>query len=172
MLERCLLIMRHAKSDWGHAAQRDFDRPLAARGERDAPRMGHWMRKRGLIPDYVLSSPAQRARDTALKVCAAMKWAASGIRWEPTVYGAELLQLLKILGRCPPRSRVLLVGHNPGVEELLAYLAQDTGTLPKGDKLMPTAAIAVLALPVDWQRLAAGCGRVVDWMTPKRLPDE
>ncbi|MGH8582568.1 MAG: SixA phosphatase family protein [Gammaproteobacteria bacterium] len=164
--------MRHAKSDWGHAAQRDFDRPLAARGESDAPRMGRWMRERGWVPDYVLSSPAQRARDTALKVCAALEWTGDGIQWDPAVYAAGLPRLLEVLGRCPARPNVLLIGHNPGLEELLTYLARGSGTLPKADKLMPTAALAVLALPADWQGLSAGSARVLDWMTPKRLPDE
>ncbi len=63
---RRFLIMRHAKSDWGTPGERDFDRPLAKRGQRDAPRMDEWLRAQGLVPELVLASSARRARETAV----------------------------------------------------------------------------------------------------------
>jgi phosphohistidine phosphatase len=133
---RRLLIMRHAKSDWGTPGEPDFDRPLAKRGQRDAPRMGEWLRAQGLVPDLVLASPARRAQETASKVC-----------------------------------KVLLVGHNPGLEELLEYLVRGSGTLPAGDKTLPTAAVASVRLKAGWRKLTAGSGRIEQWMYPKGLGD-
>lgn len=164
--------MRHAKSDWGDPAERDFDRPLNKRGRHDAPRMGEWLRREGLIPDWVLSSPARRAEDTGTKVCRALGLEAESIRIEPRIYDASLTVLLAVLAACPAERRlVLLIGHNPGLEELLDHLVRGSGTLPEGDKTLPTAAVACVRLPSDWRRLAAGCGRVERWMCPKGLGD-
>ena len=85
---RRLLIMRHAKSDWGTPGEPDFDRPLAKRGQRDAPRMGEWLRAQGLVPDLVLASPARRAQETASKVCKVLDIEKQSIQWEPRIYDA------------------------------------------------------------------------------------
>ena len=113
---RRLLVMRHAKSDWDSGPGSDFDRPLAKRGERDAPRMGRWLREQALIPDRVVSSPAVRARQTCLLVCEALAIKKGQIHWEPEIYAAEVTTLLNVLARCPEKTqRLLLVGHNPGL---------------------------------------------------------
>ncbi len=169
---RRLLIMRHAKSDWETPGERDFDRPLAKRGRRDAPRMGAWLRAQGLVPDLVLSSPARRARETASKVCKVLDIETETIRWEPRIYDATRAHLIEVLADCPAdRPLVLLVGHNPGLEELLEYLVRGSGTLPGGDKTLPTAAVASVRLKADWRKLTAGSGRVEHWMCPKGLGD-
>jgi phosphohistidine phosphatase len=169
---RRLLIMRHAKSDWGTPAEPDFDRPLAKRGQRDAPRMGEWLRAQGLVPDLVLASPARRARETASKVCKVLDIAKQAIQWEPRIYDATRADLIEVLADCPADRRlVLLVGHNPGLEELLEYLVRGSGTLPGGDKTLPTAAVASVRLKAVWRKLTAGSGRVEHWMCPKGLGD-
>ena len=169
---RRLLIMRHAKSDWRTPGDRDFDRSLAKRGQRDAPRMGEWLRAQGLVPDLVLASPARRARETASKVCKVLDIEKQAIQWEPRIYDATRADLIGVLADCPADRRlVLLVGHNPGLEELLAYLVRGSGTLPAGDKTLPTAAVASVRLKADWRKLTAGSGRVEYWMCPKGLGD-
>jgi phosphohistidine phosphatase len=169
---RRLLIMRHAKSDRGTLGEPDFDRPLAKRGRRDAPRMGEWLRAQGLVPDLVLASPARRAQETTSKVCKALDIEKQAIQWEPRIYDATRADLIEVLADCPADRRlVLLVGHNPSLEELLEYLVRGSGTLPAGDKILPTAAVACVRLKADWRKLTAGSGRVEHWMYPKGLGD-
>jgi len=171
-MSRELLIMRHAKSDWDSAARHDFDRPLAKRGKRDAPRVGAWLYREGLVPDLVLSSPAERARATAIKICKRMDIDKQAIRWDERIYEAETTALLELLGQCPARhDTVLLVGHNPGLESLVRYLTDDDFDPPKDGKLMPTAAVARLEMPHDWSRLARGCANLISLTRPKHLPD-
>ncbi len=171
LASRRLLVMRHAKSDWDTGVGGDFDRPLAKRGRRDAPRMGRWLLEQRLVPDWIISSPALRARETTLAVCEALGLDDESISWDRAVYAAEVPALLAVLARCPAeRNLVLLVGHNPGLEELVEYLARGSGTLPRSPKLLPTAAVACLELPADWSRLKAGAGRIFELVIPKNLP--
>lgn len=170
-MPRELLILRHAKSDWETPAASDFDRPLATRGKLDAPRMGAWLKGEGLRPDEILSSPAKRARQTALRVAKVVGIPKGSISWDGELYAAALADLLMALGRAGKRARrVLLVGHNPGLEELLHYLGGST-TPPYADgKLLPTATIARLQMPKDWTHLTPGCARVVSITRPGELP--
>ena len=171
-MPRHLLIMRHAKSSWDSEAPSDFDRPLAKRGKKDVPRMGSWLREQGLTPDYVLSSPAQRARQTAVKVCHELGIQEDQINWEPGIYEASLPALLEILKDCPPAAqRVLLVGHNPGLELLVAYLCGKATPLPADGKLLPTAAVAVLTMPADWRPLRPGCAQLAAITSPRMLAE-
>lgn len=170
-MQRELLLMRHAKSDWDSGAASDFERPLAVRGRRDAPRMGRWLAREGLIPDYVVSSPAARARETVRAVLEALPGPALPVHWEPRLYEAACGVLLEVLGEIPTEAcRVLFVGHNPGLEALLRHLVG--GVLPAGaraDKLLPTGAVAHLDMPPDWQNLAPGAARCRLVMRPKDL---
>lgn len=169
-MPRELLILRHAKSDWGDSAARDFDRPLAKRGKADAPRIGAWLYREGLVPDHVVSSPAQRARQTTSRVCKTMEFKAGRVVWDQALYEANVPTLLEVLGRCPATARlVLLVGHNPGLEDLIRHLAGDEVEEPADGKLLPTAAVARIEMPEDWDRLEAGCGQLVGITRPKAL---
>jgi phosphohistidine phosphatase len=167
-MTRELLILRHAKSDWNTGASTDFERPLAKRGKRDAPRVGEWLYREGLVPDLVISSPAERARQTTLKVCKSMEVRKKRIRWEEDVYAAGVPVLLRVLARCPEdAATVLLVGHNPGLEDLVIYLAGDEVAEPDDGKLLPTAALARLEMPESWRSLHAGCAQLVAITRPK-----
>jgi phosphohistidine phosphatase len=158
-----LLLLRHAKSDWDDASLRDFDRPLAPRGERDAPRIGKALRKRGVLPDLIISSPAARARATIEAVTQAAKLA-NEIEFDEAVYGASSSELMKLIRRLPDSGAcVLLVGHNPGFEDLLGRL---TGSRER----MPTAALACIEFDSDrWDDVDDTKGRLVWLLTPKRL---
>lgn len=169
-MPRELLILRHAKSDWGSGAQNDFERPLSRRGKHDAPRVGAWLYREGLVPDHVLSSPAERARQTTLKVCKGLDIGKKHIVWEPDLYEAAVPHLLEALARCPSHAAtVLMVGHNPGLEELLQYLVGEDLEMPDDGKLLPTAALARLEMPDDWAQLERGCAQLVSITRPKGL---
>ena len=140
-----LIIMRHAKSDWHTDADTDFDRPLAARGKKDAPRMAKWLRQQGLIPDLVISSPALRARETAIMVADKLGIEESCIQWFPEIYGASVDDLLQVVADIDKHANIiLLIGHNPGLDELLVHLSADEAVTSDSGKLMTTAAVAVL----------------------------
>lgn len=169
-MSRELLILRHAKSDWETDAPSDFQRPLAKRGRKDAPRMGKWLREQGITPDHVLSSPALRARQTVEHVCDELGLDRKTIEWDENVYLAELNTLLEVIANCPTSARrVLLVGHNPGLEDLLEYLCRDATSLPSDGKVLPTATVARVELPDKWKRLVPGSGKLVSLTRPREL---
>lgn len=162
--------MRHAKSDRAAAGGGDFVRPLNARGARDAPRIGCWLKAEGHVPDRIVSSPAARAYQTALHVATALDFDPAAIVWEPQIYEADLSDLLEVLRRHDPgRGTLLLVGHNPGLEDLLCHLCQP---LPRtGDnKLLTTAAVAVLRCAGrSWEQ---GKASLLAHARPRELEDE
>lgn len=169
-MTRRLWLLRHGKSDWHGDTADDFQRPLAGRGGRDAARMGEWLATRGAVPDYVVSSPARRARQTTLAVCGALGIGEQGVCWDTRIYGASLDQLLDVLADCPATAAwTLLVGHNPGLDDLLMHLAGGRAETDAKGKLMTTAALADLAMPGQWDTLPAGCAEVITLQRPRDL---
>lgn len=165
-----LLILRHGKSDWS-AGTDDFHRPLKERGELGAQRMGQWMQQQGLIPDHVVSSPAERAITTAEKACKAMGLDTRKIIRDQRVYGAYEDELVAVLRECPEQARrVMIVGHNPGLEDLVVHLADTPPPLPEDGKLVPTATLARLQINCGWERLGQGCAKVLSITRPAELP--
>ena len=161
---KTLLVLRHAKSSWDDAALDDHERPLNKRGRRDAPRMGELVREHGLIPDVVISSDAVRARLTAEAVIEAARYAGA-ILLDRRLYmagPADILSLLRTVGE--KAETVMIVGHNPGLEELVAQLTGDWQDLP-------TAALAQIILPIDrWRDLnLSSRGTLVGHWGPKEL---
>jgi len=137
-----LLIMRHAKSDQHVLGLTDHERPLNARGERDAPRMGKRLLELGIQPDAIVSSTAVRAERTA-QLFADGNAYAGPLRADSRLYLCEVRNYIEVLGELPESAgTVLVVSHNPGSEELLAYL---TGVMRE----MPTAAIALVEGELD-----------------------
>jgi len=162
---KTLLILRHAKSSWEDSELADIERPLNKRGKRDAPRMGRLLREEGLLPDMILSSPAVRARMTAEAVADQCEFSAE-ICYLEELYAAELstlLNVLRMLGE--DEATALLIGHNPGLEELVEHL---TGKWHH----MPTAALAYLVLPENlWQDIDENtAARLVFLWRPRELP--
>jgi phosphohistidine phosphatase len=145
MKNHVLLMMRHAKSDWSDHAAADFDRTLTDRGKRDAKKMGTWLKKKKIIPDLIVSSPAARAERTALIVCREIGFDPACIILDKRMYEASRDDLLKIIAaHAQEAGCLLLIGHNPGLEELLDYLSSDQPETNSAGKVMTTAAIAVL----------------------------
>lgn len=166
------MLLRHAKSDWEGDCSTDFARPLAKRGKADAPRVGSWLYREGLVPEYILSSPAERARQTTLKVCKALEIKTRDVCWDEAIYEAGVPELLDVLARCPAQAQlVLLVGHNPGLEELVRFLVGDDLEEPANGKVLPTAAVARIEMPENWEKLEAGCGQLIGITRPKALRD-
>lgn len=172
MKPRELLILRHGKSSWSDPVP-DFRRRLTNQGKLETQRIGVWLLGQHLVPDHVISSPAERALVTAQKALKAMGHSVKGIVPEPRVYGAGPNDLLAVLAEVPPKAkRVLLVGHNPGLEELLVYLSQEPPAVPADGNLLPTATLARLEMPADWRRLPPGCARLIGITSGEDLPEK
>lgn len=167
-MTRELLLLRHAKSDWSIDMD-DFSRPLKKRGRRAAKQMGRWLSEQNLLPDTILSSPATRALTTAQRVCRQLGLDESSIICDPRIYEAEASTLLTVLKTGAHGQRVLLVGHNPGLENLLIKLIPHS--LPAAETHLPTAALAVLAVEGDWQELSEANAKLVTLIRPDSLPE-
>ena len=168
---RKLVLFRHAKSDWPDVA--DHDRPLAKRGRRDAPAVGRWLGASGYVPDAVVCSTAQRARETWELASAGLAAVAPGrsrvpvVRYEPRVYEATVLGLLMLVREFDAAWRTaVIVGHNPGMAELTEGLAGPGSAPPQA---FPTAAVAVLGLPGPWAEAAPGEARLLAFTVPAQL---
>jgi phosphohistidine phosphatase len=139
---RTLVVIRHAKSDWSEALP-DEKRPLAERGLRDAPVIGHWLAEHVDPLDLVICSPARRARQTWELASAGLN-PTPPVRHDERIYGADPTQLLTVLAELPGElSGVGLVGHNPGLAELVTLLCGEP-------QEMKTSAVAVLRWPGSW----------------------
>lgn len=141
---RELILLRHAHAEPAAAGQADLDRPLSAEGHAEAEAAGAWLRDNGLIPDLALCSSARRARETLEVVLAATGYVEQ--RLEDSIYDATPGALAALADSHRQVGRVLLVGHNPGLEQLAALMHSGQSGDYRG---MPPGGIAVLALPGD-----------------------
>ncbi len=161
---KTLFILRHAKSSWSHSGLADHDRPLNRRGKRDAPKMGELLSELGLVPDLIISSTAKRAHATAKMVAEACGYGSS-IRLARDFYHADPEDFIEVLqGIDDEYSSVMIVGHNPGMEELLDDLTGESAYLT-------TANIAHVELPIGrWSELDEEVeGKLVDLWRPKEI---
>ena len=161
---KTLLLLRHAKSAWDDDSLADHDRPLNQRGKKAAPLMGALLREEKLLPNHIVSSTAVRALATALAVGKAARYEGA-IEETRALYLAAPSAYFEVARQASDDiERLMLVGHNPGIEIALEQL---TGT----DEPMPTAALAVIAVPVErWRELGrdTACELVHFWK-PKDL---
>ena len=164
---RTLVLLRHAKSDWPVGVA-DLERPLAERGRRDAPAAGHWIGERVGTPDLVRVSPALRTRQTWDLVSPHLG-EVPDVQIDERVYDATAGDLLDLVRGTDPSVRTLmLVGHNPGTEDLAAVLTGDVAEVG-GDEAArealaekyPTSGIAVLRFLDEWSHVAPGTGELV-----------
>jgi phosphohistidine phosphatase len=167
---KSVLILRHAKSEWGNPSQADFDRPLAKRGLEDAPRMGQVLARFNYVPDRILSSPARRARQTAELAAQACGYR-QAIQWEDSFYEGTGEDLIAALQQLPhPIERALLVGHNPVMEETVGTLCARPERRNKGWAIkIPTAGLVCLSFEImTWPELQPG-GGVMQWFIVPKL---
>jgi phosphohistidine phosphatase len=160
---KTLFLLRHAKSSWDDAGLRDFDRPLNERGLEAAPLIGKAMRRRKLQPDLIISSPAVRAKETTGLVHEAAGLKAV-VRYDERIYEASTRRLLEIVSLIDDSvGSAMMVGHNPGFEELVAVLTGEA-------KRMPTAALASIELNIEsWSEISMDVGKLKWLLKPKDL---
>ena len=172
VMTRELLILRHAKSAWDTGAPTDFERPLSERGQSAAPRVGRFLFEKGLVPDFVVSSPAERAKQTVMAVCAQMDLGPETIHWDDRIYGGWTSSLMSVLRESPPDAhRVLIAGHNPGLEGLLEHLCEQRVPYSSDGKMLPTAALAHLLIRPGWDELDRGCAELLSITRSRSLTD-
>ncbi|OYY79523.1 MAG: histidine phosphatase family protein [Sphingomonas sp. 28-62-20] len=169
---KTLTLLRHAKSGWDDPVARDFDRVLNERGQRAAALIGRHMRALGLRYDSVLASPAIRVVQTLDHLVPAYGSMAEPI-WERRIYLASSATLLDLVhALAADEDRVLLVGHNPGLEDLVLTLAADDGSVARSavEIKFPTASLAEIAFDVaDWRDIDAGSGTLTRFVRPRDL---
>jgi phosphohistidine phosphatase len=170
---KTLGLFRHAKSDWNDARLRDFDRPLNERGRSGAGLMGLHIRDYGVLWKRIIASPAVRVTQT-IDLAAQAAGQTPPLNWDRRIYLASsptLMELLREQEGDP--ATILMVGHNPGLEDLIFDLVPDDGTSPLRDiveEKFPTAAFAVLELEIgSWREIDDGCARLVHLMRPRDL---
>ncbi len=165
---RQILLLRHAKSSWEDDMLDDFDRPLAKRGLRDAPVMGRFIRKSGHKPDQIFSSTAQRAKETSELALKGMKADDEIITWERDLYyGSESSYLEAIRSAKEGSERIMIVGHNPKIENTVGALIGSGGS---ANLRMPTAALVCLnTYATNWERVNWGSSQLAWMMIPKAL---
>jgi phosphohistidine phosphatase len=163
---RTLYLLRHAKSSWDDASLRDFDRPLNKRGRGAAAKIGERLQAEKLTEPYVICSPAVRTRETA-KIVLQNADLSVEEHFDERIYEASLRDLMQVVSEIPDdRELVIMIGHNPGFEELSAALTGE-------HRAMPTCALAKIELEVEgWKDVRAGEGKLKWFIVPKELAED
>jgi phosphohistidine phosphatase len=163
---KTLLILRHAKSSWKFPDLADHDRPLNKRGKRDAPKIGNLLKERDLVPDIIISSTAVRAEKTAKMVAKASKYKGD-VALSDSLYAAGPDAYIDVLRNLQNKyNTVLVIGHNPGLEELVKILSGEEY------HVMPTCALVHVRLDIQsWLDIVqmTGKGRLVRLWNPHEL---
>lgn len=164
---RTLYLLRHAKSSWANPGLDDHDRPLNARGQNACARLARYFRAQGIGPELVLCSTAERTRATLHGVMPGLP-APLDVRFEPALYLAEAEAIAQLLREVPDTvQRLLVIGHNPGMEDFAAWLLAKDWPHEK----FPTGGFAAFTLAIDsWAGLAPGTGRLALRVVPRELP--
>jgi phosphohistidine phosphatase len=167
---RTLYLLRHAKSSWAEPALPDRKRPLAPRGRRDAKRIAKHLVRLEIQPELVLCSSAVRTRETLERLRVA-RGGGSTVLLEDELYGASAEQLLERIRLVPEAiASVMLIGHNPGLQDLALLLAEDGVDLDRLEEKFPTAALATLTIPRRaWSQVEPGVALLTAYIVPKQL---
>lgn len=172
-MKRRIYLFRHGKSSWNDRGREDRDRDLNARGRAASEKMAAWCAANGISPDLVLCSTATRARETLARLLPHLKGAAR-IEFEDGLYLASAAEILARLRRLEDGVKAaMVVGHNPGLQELALLLAEDgaPGTLAKLTAKFPTAALAELSADLKrWRDLDADTAMLERLILPRDLP--
>ncbi|MBN8783543.1 MAG: phosphohistidine phosphatase [Sphingobacteriales bacterium SCN 48-20] len=164
---KTLILVRHAKSDWQDVTLEDFDRPLNARGKTDAPVMAERLRKRGIVPDLFISSPAKRARKTADIFAEIYDIDKKDILFEKDLYLAPPYVFTEVIGRFKDEVNIAVIfSHNPGITDFANIL-----TNARIDD-MPTCAIFAVEADIDsWAAFDTAAKRFLFCDYPKKPQD-
>ncbi|RYG19018.1 MAG: histidine phosphatase family protein [Chitinophagaceae bacterium] len=158
-----LLIVRHAKSDWGDFNLKDFDRPLNSRGQKNAPEMVERLINKSIVPDAIVSSSALRAITTAKYFAAGWKLEPAQLTTNTSIYEANTKTLLDVINGFDDKfDKIALFGHNPGLTDLVNYLTDDYIAN------MPTCSVVIIEFPFDeWKLISGDTGKLVLFDFPK-----
>ena len=169
---RRLLLLRHAKAERSRPGERDHERILAARGRNDAPRLGAYMVRHAFTPDLVVVSTSTRTRETWELAATAFE-DVPPVQYDERIYEASPQAILKVIKETGPQvGTLLVVGHNPGLQELATLLVAvgDSDALLRLKEEFPTASLALINFMVeDWSRLHPHAGRLEHFVTPDTL---
>jgi phosphohistidine phosphatase len=164
-----LYLLRHAKSSWDDPTLADHDRPLAPRGRRAAKVMAEHARRERIAPELVLCSPSRRTRQTLTLIAPGLE-EGTDVQIKPELYAATAADLLEALRKVPDEvESVMLIGHNPGIQDLALSLARDRPEIARVRGKFPTAALATLELTASWRELAPRTAELVSFVKPKEL---
>lgn len=164
------MLLRHGKSSWSDPTLPDVDRPLAPRGKRAAGLIGEYLRRRRIRPALVLCSPSLRTRQTLAAIQPSLPKGCF-IEVAADLHAASVEALLERLRAVPDAvNSVMLIGHNPGLQELALALTARGADLPRLREKFPTGALATIALDSEsWAALEPGDGELVDYVVPRQL---
>jgi phosphohistidine phosphatase len=164
-----LYLLRHAKSSWENPALADHDRPLSTRGHRASSVMAEHLRSQRIAPALVLCSSAARTRETLERIRPSLGEGVE-VRIEDGIYGATANDLLDLLhGVAPGAESVMVIGHNPALQELALTLAARGPELERLSEKFPTAALATLTFGGGWEELSGGAAQLMSFVTPREL---
>lgn len=160
-----ILLLRHAKSSWDIPQLKDFDRPLSSRGKKDAPRMGTFIKKCEYLPGLVIASPAERAKETTNLCLDAAGLDEEIVNWNNNLYYGTAEDYLEAIKDAPDNiERIMLVGHNPKIEDLANALSG------KANIRVPTAALMCFEQPANrWDQIRPGLPQLKWMVIPKLL---
>lgn len=170
---RRLLLLRHAKTERAEPGERDRDRRLTKRGRDDAPLIGAYMARHGLVPDLALVSPVTRAEETWALVAKALPTAPK-VMEEEGIYNAGRDKLIGIIRKARDAHVLLVVGHNPGLHELAVSLiaSGDVEARERVNEKLPTSGLVVIDLAFDdWSRLHPNAGRIERFVSPRLIEE-
>lgn len=163
---KTLYLVRHAKSSWKNPELADFDRPLNKRGNRDAPFMGEVLSDKKVKPDFILSSPAKRAKKTAIEIAEKIGFPVKNISFDEEVYEASMNTLLALIKKLDERDKsVMIFGHNPGLTMLNNYLSDHY------IDNIPTCGIVALQTDKEWKEIGKNSFRFLFFEQPKMYFD-
>jgi len=158
---KTLYLLRHAKSSWADANLADFDRPLNGRGRRAAETIGNYLKANNITPDLILCSTALRTRETLALVTKTTEWT-TNVRYDQRIYEASSSRLVEVVSEIDnDRDVVMLIGHNPGLEQLLFLLTQQR-------EGMSTATLAKIALNMTTWTAIMNTKGTVEWVVSPR----
>lgn len=162
---RRLYLLRHAKSSWNDPDLGDRDRPLTSRGKRAVKALAKHLEEGGIKPELVICSPARRAQDT-LKPLRKALGSDADLRLDERIYAASAVELLEVLSEVPARvASVMLVGHNPSLQDLALGLARPGPARSELEAKFPTGALATLTVPgSSWRVLRKGGATTEVWV--------
>jgi phosphohistidine phosphatase len=173
-LTKTLILVRHAKSSWDDPRLADDRRPLSGRGNRQAPKIGAWLERAGLLPDAILCSTAVRTRETLAHLTAAWQ-SAPPATFTDALYMPAADQLIATVRRHArdngSAARLMIVGHNPSLQAAALDLIGEGDAADRSAiaSKLPTSAVVAIGF-ADWPALKAGAGTLRRFMTPARLP--